>query len=136
MTRVLAFGTFDIFHPGHEYFLKQAKKHGDELVIVVARDKTVKDVKGKAPVNDEQTRLSVIQKLDYVSKAVLGYETVDKYKIIEELKPDIICLGYDQAAFVSDLEARLQELGLNSEIVRIDAYKPHIHKSSHYKREN
>ncbi len=133
MKRVLVFGTFDIFHPGHEYFLKQAKKLGNQLVVVVARDKTVEQVKGKAPVNDEQARLGVIQKLDYVSKAVLGYETSDKYKIIREIKPDIICLGYDQTTFTNDLEAKLHEIGLSPEIIRIDAYKPHKYKSSHYK---
>jgi len=136
MTRVLVFGTFDIFHPGHEYFLKEAKKHGDELVVVVARDSTVKQVKGKLPRHDENYRLNIIQKLDYVDKAVLGYETTDKYRIVEEIKPDTICLGYDQSAFVDGLEKKLQELELKTEIIRLDAYKPHIHKSSHYKRQN
>ena len=133
MTKVLVFGTFDIFHPGHEYFLKQAKKHGDELVVVVARDSTVKNIKGKMPINDEQYRLRVIQALDFVDKAVLGYESIDKYKIIEEIKPDIICLGYDQSAFVDDLEKKLHELELKTEIIRLGAYKPHLYKSSHYK---
>ena len=136
MKRVLVFGTFDIFHPGHEYFLKQAKKLGDELVVVVARDKTVEQVKGKAPVNDEQTRLSVIQKLDYVKKAVLGYETADKYKIIEDIKPDIICLGYDQMTFTDDLEAKRREIGLSTDIIQISSYKPHKYKSSKYKQQN
>lgn len=45
MTVVLTFGTFDIFHPGHEYYLREAKKHGDKLVTVIARDQTVKNVK-------------------------------------------------------------------------------------------
>lgn len=42
---VMAFGTFDVFHPGHEYYLTQAKKYGDILIVVVARDKTVEKVK-------------------------------------------------------------------------------------------
>jgi FAD synthetase len=130
------FGTFDVFHPGHEYFLNQAKKHGDELIVVVARDSTVKQLKGKLPVNDENNRLKLIQALTYVNKAMLGYEIADKHKIIEEIKPDLICLGYDQLAFVDDLEKELKKRGLITSITRIDAYKPNIYKSSRYKQQN
>ena len=136
MKKVLVFGTFDILHPGHEYFLKQAKKHGGELIVVVARDLTVKQVKEIFPVNNEQTRLNAIQNLDYVDNAVLGSMDIDKYKIIEEIKPEVICLGYDQKAFVDGLEAKLHERGLRPEIIRISAYKPEKHKSSHYKKKD
>jgi len=135
MTRVLVFGTFDILHPGHEYFLKQAKNQGDELFVVVARDSTVKQVKGKPPHHDENYRLDAIQKLDYVDKAVFGSETSDRYKIIEDINPDVICLGYDQDSFTDNLEAKLQKRGLSPEIVRISAYMPHVHKSKHYKEQ-
>ena len=47
MKTVMAFGTFDLMHPGHEYFLRQAKKRGDYLIAVIARDSTVKKLKGK-----------------------------------------------------------------------------------------
>jgi len=47
LVKVLAFGTFDILHPGHEFYLKEAKKHGDILDVVVARDSTVEKIKGK-----------------------------------------------------------------------------------------
>ncbi len=136
MKKVLVFGTFDILHPGHEYFLKQAKKHGDELIVVVAGDLTVKQVKKLMPDNNELKRLKTIQILDYVDKAVLGSMDIDKYKIIEEIKPDVICLGYDQTAFVDGLEAKLHERGLRPEIIRIGAYKPEKHKSSHYKKKH
>jgi FAD synthetase len=135
MKKVLVFGTFDIFHPGHEYFLREAKKHGNELVVVIARDSTVKVTKGSKPVHDENYRLNVIQKLCYVDKAMLGYEISDKYKIIEDIKPDIICLGYDQEVFTDNLEAKLQGRGLNPEIVRLKPYMPHVHKSRHYKEQ-
>jgi len=60
----------------------------------------------------------------------------DKYKIIEEIKPDVICLGYDQKAFVDDLKAELEKRGLKPEIVRIGAYQPEEHKSSYYKEKH
>ena len=129
MKKALAFGTFDIFHKGHEFYLKQAGKYG-KLYVIVARDSTVKKVKGKYPLNNEKKRLKVIQDLDYVDKAYLGKEK-DKYSIIEELKPDIIVLGYDQKSFTSDLKKELRKRGLNIRIIRIKkSFKPEIYKSS------
>lgn len=133
MKKVLVFGTFDILHPGHEYFLKQAKTRCDELVVVVARDLTVKQVKKLMPDNNELERLKAVKRLDVVDNAFLGSMDSDKYRVIEEIKPDVICLGYDQKAFVDDLQAELEKRGLKPEIIRIGAYKPDKHKSSRYK---
>ena len=47
--RVLAFGTFDILHPGHDHYLQEARKLGDELWVVVALDETVRQGKGRLP---------------------------------------------------------------------------------------
>ena len=126
--RVLAFGTFDIFHPGHEYYLKEAAKLGD-LYVVVARDKTVERVKGKPARNNEKKRLAVIAALPYVAKTLLGKED-NYYDVIEEIAPDVIALGYDQKAFVEGLRAELSARGLNPKIVRFNSFEPHKYKSS------
>lgn len=63
-TTVLIFGTFDIFHKGHINFIKQARACGDSnstskstaLIAVIARDKTVLEIKGKLPKNNENKR--------------------------------------------------------------------------------
>ncbi|MDI6806257.1 MAG: FAD synthase [Candidatus Aenigmarchaeota archaeon] len=135
MKRVLTFGTFDEFHPGHEFYLREAKKYGNELIVVVARNSTVKEIKGKYPLNDELTRLAIIQNLDYVDEATLGHEG-DKYAIIEELKPNVICLGYDQHHFTDNLKTILNQRGLNPEIVRLEAFEPDIYKSSILRKQN
>lgn len=128
--KVLAFGTFDIFHKGHEFYLKEAKKHGNMLNVVVARDSTVKQLKGKSPLNNELKRLAKIKNLDYVDNAFLGYEG-DKYKIIKELKPDVICLGYDQGYFTNNLKIILKKRGLNPKIIKFEkGFKPEIYKTS------
>ncbi|MEM3661293.1 MAG: adenylyltransferase/cytidyltransferase family protein, partial [Candidatus Micrarchaeaceae archaeon] len=56
---MMATGVFDIINPGHIYFLKEAKKLGDELVVVVARDSTAKKLKHR-PLMNEDTRLRII----------------------------------------------------------------------------
>ena len=127
--KVLVFGTFDILHPGHISFLKQAKKYGNNLVIVVGRDETVKKIKGKYPKNSEDERLRAIKELDFVDKVRLG-GLGDPYGAIEEEKPNIICLGYDQRSFTKDLENKIKEFGLNIKVVRLEAYKPEKYKSS------
>ena len=131
MVKVMAFGTFDLLHKGHIHFLKRASSFGD-LVVVVARDKTVKDVKGSFPIESEVERFNNVKKLGFVSKAILG-NLGDKYKVIDDEKPDIICLGYDQVAFTQNLEEKIKKLGLSAKIIRLEPYKPDIYKSSFLK---
>lgn len=128
MKKVLAFGTFDILHEGHIYFLKNAKAFGD-LTVVISRDKTVKEIKNKLPVNDEKKRLNNVKKLNIANNVILGY-IKNKYKVIQKIKPDIICLGYDQKHFVGGLEKELKRLKLKTKVIRLKPYKPKTHKSS------
>ncbi len=74
----------------------QARKYGDYLIAVIARDKNVKKVKGKLPCQNEKKRLKQVSK--HVDKAVLGY-IYDKMRVIKKYNPDIICIGYDQDAY-------------------------------------
>jgi len=124
----MAFGTFDILHPGHINFLKQAKKYGN-LIVVIARDKTVKEVKGKLSKYGEKERLKAILSLNLTHKVILG-SLKDKYAAIKKYKPDVISLGYDQKHFTEQLEIKLKELNLKTKIVRLKSYKPEIYKSS------
>ena len=130
MKKVLVFGTFDGLHEGHKDFFRQAKEHGDFLVVVVGRDSTVLKVKGRLPKFSEHDRLDVVQKAPFVDYARLGNEGVSRYQIIKEVNPNIICLGYDQTHFTEQLPEKIKELGLNIPIVRLEAYKPEIYHSS------
>ena len=125
MNKIMIFGTFDILHKGHLNKFKQAKKYG-ELIVVIARDDTVKKVKGKKPKHSEKQRQKAVKKY---GKSLLGYKT-DKYKIIEKYKPDIIGLGYDQNSFTKDLKKELKKRKLKIKIIRFKPYKQHKYKSS------
>ena len=131
MKIVMAFGTFDSLHPGHLFYLREAKKHG-KLVVVLARDRTVVEVKGKMPKYGEQERKQHLETTGIPDQVVLGSEG-DKYGVIEELAPDIICLGYDQKFFADRLEEELKKRGLHARIIRIPPYKEDIFKSSKLK---
>ncbi len=95
MMKIMTFGTFDIFHPGHKNYLKQARKLGEYLIVVVARDKTVKKVKGHWPINNEEKRLKIIKKSKLADESILG-ELDNKYAVIKKYAPDTVALGYDQ----------------------------------------
>lgn len=130
MRKVLVFGTFDIFHEGHRNFLKQAQRHGDFLRVVIARDANVEKIKKQRSVNNEQERLQKVVKSGLADEVVLGSLT-DKYDVIKEFRPDVICLGYDQKFFIDNLRGKLNEFGLqNTEVVRLKAYHPEEYKSS------
>ncbi|MEA1926406.1 MAG: adenylyltransferase/cytidyltransferase family protein [Patescibacteria group bacterium] len=132
MKKIMVFGTFDIFHPGHKNFFEQARTYGDCLIVVIARDKTVLEVKGVLPKNNENVRLKMVRESNLVDRAVLG-SLGDKYEIIKEKKPDVICLGYDQRFFTDKLEEKLEEFDLeDTVIVKMRSYHPEIYKSSKY----
>ena len=132
MKTVMAFGSFDVLHPGHLYFLRKSKELGDKLIVVIARDSTIEKVKGKKPKYNERERQEHINDLDYVDKAVLGYET-DYYEIIDDINPAVICLGYDQDSFTEGLGKELEKRGMKPEIIRIGSYKEDVYKSSKLK---
>ncbi|MBN1390201.1 MAG: 3,4-dihydroxy-2-butanone-4-phosphate synthase [Candidatus Thermoplasmatota archaeon] len=116
--RVMASGVFDLMHPGHLSFLEQAKALGDELVVVVARDVTVQNLK-RHPIMNERARREMVAAIRCVDTAVLGYEN-DRYRIVREIDPDIIALGYDQHQDEITLESELAAQGIEVELVRLD----------------
>ena len=130
MKKVLVAGVFDGLHTGHLNFFKQAKKYGDYLVVVVAKDRTVKTIKGRFPLKSEKERLKdVQQQCEIVDEVRLGYFN-DPYKIIAEVKPDIICFGYDQEIFIRELPQALKKIRLKVKTYRLKPYKPEKYHSS------
>ena len=129
MKKVMCAGTFDIIHPGHLYYLSEAKKYGDKLIVVVARDETSKTFKGKQPIHNEKERLEAVRMLKIVDEAILGKQG-NIFDIIEDIKPDVICLGYDQNVQKQQLEDELKKRGIKADVIRIAAYMQHVYKSS------
>ena len=121
MVKVMAIGTFDLLHMGHIYYLKEAKKLGDTLVVVIATDSTVRKLKHE-PITPQETRLSLIKELKIVDEAYLGHED-DMYAIVEEIKPDVIALGFDQIHDEKAIQNELQKRKLHARIVRLPKYE-------------
>ena len=122
---VLASGVFDLLHLGHVKFLEDAKKAGGEnaqLIVIVARDSTVEKTKGRKPIMSEDQRLALVESLKVVDKAVLGYENLDIGEVIEDIKPDVIALGYDQAEMEQEVCSYVDKHKVNIKVVRIGKF--------------
>lgn len=131
MKTVLVTGTFDFLHRGHLHLFEQARKYGDHVVALVARDATVKKIKGRLPIHNERERRTLVENIRLIDRAVLG-DRKDPYRVIAEIKPDVICLGYDQQhTFALALKEELALRKLKVRIVRLAPYEPDRVKSSH-----
>ena len=120
------FGTFDGVHEGHRSLFAQALQYGDELIVIVGRDSASLQWKGKKPRHPEKTRLSLVLQEELVDKAVLGDKEQSSYRALEELNPDVICLGYDQHALRQDLEAWQKRQGSAIPLVVLKPSNPDI----------
>ena len=88
-------GCFDILHAGHVHYLEEAKKLGDELVVGLNSDSSVKSLKGKGrPVNNLEQRAKVLSSLQCVDK-VVSFSDETPLKLIKAIKPDFLVKGGD-----------------------------------------
>ena len=135
---VLASGTFDLLHYGHVKYLEEAKKIGGknaELIVIVARDSTIKKKKGRKPVMPEDQRRSLVEALKVVDAAILGYEDFDMIKVVEKTNPDIIAVGHDQSDIEREVRKALAKEGITVQVVRVGRFgKDELNSSSKIKR--
>ncbi len=121
----MAFGTFDLFHPGHIHYLTEAARHGDGLIVVIARDARVAHGKWRHPIHDELSRKKSVEKVFPDATVILGDEH-DIFAPIREYSPHILAFWYDQRV----PEDKIHELFPAIEIVRIGGYEVEKWKSS------
>jgi len=132
-TVVLASGVFDLIHLGHVKFLEEAKKadgKDPQLIVIVARDSTVEKSKGRKPIMSEDQRRALVESLKVVDRAVLGYVNLDIGEVIENIKPDVIALGYDQEDMAKEVGNYLATHKVDVKIVRIGKFAENTLDSS------
>jgi rfaE bifunctional protein nucleotidyltransferase chain/domain len=88
-------GCFDILHVGHLHTFREAKRHGDILIVGLNSDTSVRALKGKErPFVPEKQRAAMLAALEDVDYVVI-FEELDPLSIITELKPDVLLKGED-----------------------------------------
>lgn len=94
--KVFVSGCFDLLHSGHIAFLEEAAKYGD-LYVALGSDKTVFDLKGRVPVNNEEERMYMMQSLSCVKKAFVsqGSGMLDFLEEFKQIHPDILIVNED-----------------------------------------
>ena len=121
MTKVMAVGVFDLLHAGHLHYLQQAKLLGDELIVIVAHDDTVR-MRKHEPVTSHEMRRQLIEGMKPVDIAIVGSPPKNSmFDIVEDVLPDIIALGYDQEHAEEWVNQELQKRGLQGiSVVRVE----------------
>jgi len=90
-------GVFDLLHPGHVRYLRDARREGDALIVAVNSDRSVRAIKGPMrPVNPEAERAEVVAALACVD-AVVVFDEETPQQVISRLQPDVLAKGADWA---------------------------------------
>lgn len=109
LTTVALFGVFDGIHDGHRAFIKEAHNHGTQVVAIVARDSSVRALKGKLPLHDEAARINMLLEVPDIDLVFLGDSDEGSYKILKEVNPQVVFLGYDQQALFDSITKAIKE---------------------------
>ena len=120
---VLAGGVFDIIHPGHIYTLNEAKALGDILVVVVATDNTSIKMKKRRPLHTQEQRQELVSSLSMVDLCLIGQEE-DIFKTVNNVKPQIIALGYDQVHQEKFIVDGCKRIKLEAKVARLQSPIP------------
>ncbi|WP_049996062.1 adenylyltransferase/cytidyltransferase family protein [Halococcus sediminicola] len=118
---VIAQGTFDILHPGHLHYLREAAAMGDVLHVIIARRENV--THKERPVLPDRQRRDMVAALDPVDSALLG-DKEDIFVPIERIDPDVIVLGHDQHHDEAGIESALAERGIDCAVKRASGREP------------
>ncbi len=127
--RVLVGGVFDLLHVGHLHFLKQARELGDELVVIVASDETVRKNKKREPINPAEDRAEVLRSIKYVDEVYIGAPGSIDFELVKRINPDVVAVGPDQAFNCKRLKEDLRKHGIEAEVIRI----PYLYKKDRAK---
>jgi len=88
-------GVFDLLHPGHVRYLRQARTLGAALVVGVNTDRSVRVIKGESrPVTPESERAEILAALACVDVVVL-FDEETPYELIRRIQPDVLVKGAD-----------------------------------------
>jgi FAD synthetase len=93
--KVLVGGCFDILHYGHITFLKEAKKRGKYLILLLEDDEFIRNKKKREPIHNQSQRAEILSDLvmvDLIIKIPYGFTKKDYDKIVRLIKPSVIAV--------------------------------------------
>jgi len=108
-------GGFDPLHEGHIRLFKEARKLGDELVIMLNSDEQVKKKKRQPFYPSQDERKEIIESIRYVDKVIIDPgKDVTCEEALRLVKPDILAKGGDRVeGAMPEIELKVcKELGI------------------------
>lgn len=95
MTRVITYGTFDLFHEGHYKLLERARQLGDYLIVGVTTEE-YDQARGKLSVVDSlPTRIENVKKTGFADEIIVEESQGQKFRDIKKYNIDIFTVGSD-----------------------------------------
>lgn len=95
MTKVITYGTFDLFHEGHYRLLQRAKQLGDYLIVGVTTE-GYDQTRGKLNVLDSLiTRVENVRKTGFADEIIIEEAPGQKFRDIKKYQIDIFTVGSD-----------------------------------------
>jgi cytidyltransferase-like protein len=94
--KVFVSGCFDMLHSGHVRFLQEAAGYGD-VYVALGSDQTIRDLKGRAPVNTQSERKYLLESLRHVKACRVnsGSGVMDFLAELKRISPDIFIVNED-----------------------------------------
>lgn len=94
MTKVITYGTFDMFHYGHLKIIERAKSLGDYLVVAVSSDE-FNEIKGKECLQPYAHRKEIVEAIRFVDEVIPEHNWEQKTDDIKKHNIDIFVMGDD-----------------------------------------
>ncbi len=126
----MIFGVFDGLHEGHRALIREARALGDYLIVVIARDSIVKQLKSHDPKYSAAERIAHLETADGVDEVAIGDAELSSWGIVDKYQPDIIVFGYDQTLMREDFEKNIDKLQTKPIIKVASSFEPNKYHSS------
>lgn len=92
-TIVLTNGCFDVIHVGHINLINNSKSCGDNLIVAINSDNSVRALKGEnRPIVNQEDRSIILSNLRSVDYVII-YDDDTPIELLKALKPDVLVKG-------------------------------------------
>ena len=132
--KVMVVGTFDGIHNGHIHYLKEARKLGNHLTVLISKDKT----KWRLPPLyklPEKERANLVKALNLADKIILGSKKNPLEKILKHA-PHIVAITKYHPVEHTLLESELRKNGSKTKVKLVKHYKKSVYDKHHKKNKN
>ena len=128
--KIMVFGVLDGLHKGHQFFLREARKHGDILTVSLACETAVRLLKNRVPKFSFEERKKALLISGLVDNVIMSDEEAESWVGLSRLKPDVIVLGHDQEVLYEALMRAHKYFDFSIHFKVAEAFEPKTYNST------